>query len=135
MRFRARIVERDVHHERNRAVERRTVRYVERFCNVQAIFERELGDLRVGQERKLARDLVRKERSQNAVGDAIGDLVRAEDDLVRVGIPQPADAAFGGGLRVGFEVSEQEPVGRFRLAEHVRAKFITLSVITGTHVH
>ncbi len=77
---------------------------------------------------------MRKERSQNAVGDAIGDLVRAENNLIGVGVPQPADAAFGGGLRVGFEVAEQEPVGRFRLAEHVRAKFITLSVITGTHV-
>ena len=59
--------------------------------------------------------------------------MRAEDDLVGVGIPQPANAAFGGGLRVGLVVPEQEPVGRLRFGEDVRAKLVPLRVIARAH--
>ena len=52
------------------------VRNVECFGDAQAAADFELGDLRVGQKRQLARDLLRKER--RAVAGAIRDLVRAE---------------------------------------------------------
>jgi hypothetical protein len=45
--FAPRIVERDVDHERNGAIERLAEGDVKRFGHVDPVFERELGDLRV----------------------------------------------------------------------------------------
>ena len=57
--LRARIVQRDVDHERDRPIVRGAVRHVETFGDEEPIVERELGDLRVRQERELALDPMR----------------------------------------------------------------------------
>ena len=75
------------------------MRNVKRLGYVDAMLEGELGDLRVGQKRELALDLMREERAIRAIA-TIGDVMRSEDDLIGVGIPQAAHAALGGRLSV-----------------------------------
>ena len=82
----------DVDDEAHRPVEARTVRDVKRFGYVNRLLEGELGNLRVRQKRELPIDLMREIRVGRS--DAIRDLVRAEDDLVGVGVPEAADTAF-----------------------------------------
>ncbi len=93
------------------------------------MLERELGDLRVGQKREIALDLMRKER---AVAEPVRDVMGAEDDLIRIGVPEAAHAALRGRLRVGLKVTEQKPVGRFRFVQDVGAKLVALRIITQT---
>jgi hypothetical protein len=87
------IMDRDVDDEADDAIVLGAVGNVERFGDAQSGIDFEFGDLRVGQEGELARDLLREER--RVIADAIGNLVRTEDDLVGVRIPQTADAALG----------------------------------------
>src|SRR5262249_13430551 len=115
---------------------RRAERDEKRLRDVHAILKRELRDLRVRQERNLALDLMREQRARvvgSRFAQTIGDLVRAEDDLIGVGIPKSAHAALGSRLRVGFIVAEQQPVGRLRLVQHVGAKLVPLRVVSRLH--
>ena len=121
----------DVDDERDDAVVLRAVRHVERLGDAQFARERELRDLRVRQEGELAHDLVRKERL--AVAGTIGDLVRAEDDLIGVGVPQTADPALRRRGREGLEVAERQPERRLVLAEDVRAELVALRIEGRSH--
>ncbi len=57
------VVQRNVDDERNRAIESAAARNVEGLRHVNAVLERELGDLRVGQKRDIALDLMREKRT------------------------------------------------------------------------
>ena len=126
-----RVVHRDVDDERHDAVVQRAVRHVERLGHAQVRRDRELRDLRVRHEREVARDLVREQRL--AAARAVRDLVRAEDDLIGVGVPQPANPALGRRRRERLEIAERQPERRLFLAEHVRAELVPLSIEGRSH--
>src|SRR6202035_1579619 len=46
---------------------------------------------------------------------------------------QSAHAAFCSRLRVGFVVAQQQPVRRLRLVQNVRAKLVSLRIVTRPH--
>src|SRR5581483_4503575 len=130
-RFRRRVVHGDVDDERDDAVVPGPVRNEERFADPQVRTQRELADLRVRQEGELALDVVREER--RVVAGTVGDLVRSEDDLIGVRVPQAADPALGRRLREAFEVREGQSERRLALAEHVGAELVALSVEGRSH--
>jgi hypothetical protein len=124
-------MDRDVDDEADHAIVLGSVRNVERFGDPQIVAQFEFGDLRVRQEREFARDLLRKER--RVVAGPVRDLVRAEDNLIGIGIPQAADAALRRRGREGLEVAQRESERRLRFGQHVRAELPTLRVIPCVH--
>src|SRR6202043_795302 len=83
------------------------------------------------QKGELARDLMRKEGLVGA--GAVRDLMRAEDDLVGVRVPQAADSALGRRGREGLEIAERQPKGRLLLVKDVRAEFVSLCIEGRSH--
>src|SRR5580693_1428090 len=73
-------------------------------------------------------------RKEGTLSQPIGDVMRAEDDLIRVGIPQAAHAAFCGRLRVRLIIPKQETIGRLRFVQDVGAKLVALRVVARIHL-
>ena len=95
----------DVDDKGDRAIVLGSVRNVEALGDADALVERELGYLRVGKKSELAAQLSREERPL-PIAHPIRDLVRAEDDLIGVGIPEAAHGTLGRRRCEGLEVSE-----------------------------
>jgi hypothetical protein len=126
------IVQGHVDDEGDGAIVTRSVRDVEALGDANALVEREFRDLRVGQEGELALDLTRKERVA-AIAQPVRDLMRSEDDLVGIRVPQPAHAAFGRRRGERLKVAERQPERRFVFRQDVCAKFIPLGVEAEVH--
>ena len=125
------VVHGDVDDERHDALEPRTARDEERLGNVEFRRQRKLGDLRVGKKGERARDLVREKRLR--VAGPVRDLVRPEDDLVGIGVPQAANAALGRRSRERLEVPERQPERRLFLAQDVGTQLVSLRVEGRSH--
>ncbi|TAM56494.1 4-(cytidine 5'-diphospho)-2-C-methyl-D-erythritol kinase [bacterium] len=127
----AAVVQHDVDDKRDPAPVLLAVRDEEGFGDLDALAHAKLRHLRVRKERELARDLTRKERA--LAFHAIGDLMGAEDDLVRVGVPEAAHVALGRARRERLVVSERRAKGDLRLGRHVGAIFVALGVVRVVH--